>query len=773
MALWYDSKNNEYASDGKKGWIKSYCDKALSEFNNLISAHFKGQSNRHMANDLDFDSSMTVEEKLIKIEDESNAADSRLKAELESEINKKADSITNGGFVAGGGRVSEDEGAVVIGNEAESSNGISIGSGTLSKSGIAVGRDAKVSANNGVQLGAGENTKDKTLKVYDYQITDFDFKTGQSYIKDIGKLSDINLNISDVADAINTLVDTDEDTINLIGNIQNLHTSAKENIVEAVNEINQNISIEVNTRIEADENIKKEIPVKTTENITSETTDNISYVTPVIVKNAVNNLIENSEQLKNIADNIAQKADKVTNGGFIAGGAEAGGAQNISIGDGIASTGERGVVIGAGAEGASHCVAIGSAATAAADNAVSIGYGAESLADNAVQIGDGSNSDKETLKFRDYKIVECDNNSNTHYLKDIGRIINFETKDKSSVVGAVNEIYKNLELSLIVPNAISQSVIMTKDSDGKYKFSFTFNNAYITSNRLFDNDFKSQINNTFEIKMFDAVEFNRRYYLYLEWDLVRDEFTMFSTAENFGTNLDTECLQFYIGQFTIVDDKTVDYYDEQEKVSVNLVPMIGNYLSRLDYKCYELQRYAAKKNTAVLLQELGKTEEFNIWQNGNWIVGYSIPPITITDDAYGKFTFPSQMLEAAGVKDETGEEKKYCYASYTLNTDNLLGELSDSDVTVTCNLKEAKGKPNSYVEIEDETKLVAVNIYLGTIILNAEDYMTPDGTPGIIYSGSETKNTEIIIDLLRIFTESTTVSGELVEITADEVSSLF
>lgn len=139
--------------------------------------------------------------------------------------------------------------------------------------------------------------------------------------------------------------------------------------------------------------------------------------------------------------------------------------------------------------------------------------------DNAVQIGDGSNSDKETLKFRDYKIVECESNSNAHYLKDIGRIINLETKDKNSIVGAVNEIYKNLEFSLIVPNAISQSVIMTKDSDGKYKFSFTFNNAYITSNRLFDNDFKSQINNTFEINMLDAPEFNKPYYLYLEWDL--------------------------------------------------------------------------------------------------------------------------------------------------------------------------------------------------------------------------------------------------------------
>lgn len=72
--------------------------KLWSEFNNLMSAHFKGQSNRHMACDLDFDSNMTVEDKLKIIEDESNAADNRLKTELESKINKKADSITNGGF---------------------------------------------------------------------------------------------------------------------------------------------------------------------------------------------------------------------------------------------------------------------------------------------------------------------------------------------------------------------------------------------------------------------------------------------------------------------------------------------------------------------------------------------------------------------------------------------------------------------------------------------------------------------------------------------------
>ena len=26
MALWYDSKRREYASNGKKGWLKKYCD---------------------------------------------------------------------------------------------------------------------------------------------------------------------------------------------------------------------------------------------------------------------------------------------------------------------------------------------------------------------------------------------------------------------------------------------------------------------------------------------------------------------------------------------------------------------------------------------------------------------------------------------------------------------------------------------------------------------------------------------------------------------------
>ena len=387
---------------------------------------------------------------------------------------------------------------------------------------------------------------------------------------EIGSIEDINLNVTSIAEAINTLVDTDEDTINLIGNTQNLTTATKENVVEAVNEVNQNMT--------------------------------------------------------SVTDNLSQKADKVTNGGFIAGGAEAGEVGSISIGSGIGSTGEYGIAIGAGAEGTNDSVAIGHGSIASGLDSVAIGDVAESLAQNAVQICEGSNSESESLQFRKYKIVRYDSTDDRYYLKDVGQLERLYTNNQSSIVDAINE------LSM---------------------------------------------------------------------------------------------------------DK-------------------GNNSSK-----------------AVMGEALSKSEEFNIWQNGNWIVGYNISPITITDDTYGTFTLPSQILEISGVKDKTGEEKKYCYASYILNTDNLSGELSASDVTVTYSLKEAKGKPNSYMEIEDETKLTTINIYLGTITLNAENDLLPDGSNNVIYSGSEITNEDVEIKLLRIFNTSGIITGEFVEVTADEVNALF
>lgn len=534
----------------------------LSNLMGWYNNHIDGTADRHRAEDIDYDDS-TVKDKINKID-----------MSLFKKTAKLPDEILTPGFYYGGGVVNGTLGGsgtywFAIEVYPVFTNLLQVLHQNVNSEWTTYYRNV-----SGLESDTPQFTEWVRLaKISDVTalrtevINQINLKADKS---EIGSIEDINLNVTSIAEAINTLVDTDEDTINLIGNTQNLTTATKENVVEAVNEVNQNMT--------------------------------------------------------SVTDNLSQKADKVTNGGFIAGGAKVGEVENISIGDGIASTGAYGVVIGSGAEGASNCVAIGRATTAGAGKSVAIGYGAESLAQNAVQICEGSNSESESLQFRKYKIVRYDSTDDRYYLKDVGQLERLYTNNQSSIVDAINE------LSM---------------------------------------------------------------------------------------------------------DK-------------------GNNSSK-----------------AVMGEALSKSEEFNIWQNGNWIVGYNISPITITDDTYGTFTLPSQILEISGVKDKTGEEKKYCYASYILNTDNLSGELSASDVTVTYSLKEAKGKPNSYMEIEDETKLTTINIYLGTITLNAENDLLPDGSNSVIYSGSEITNEDVEIKLLRIFNTSGIITGEFVEVTADEVNALF
>lgn len=534
----------------------------LSNLMGWYNSHIDGTADRHRAEDIDYDDS-TVKDKINKID-----------MSLFKKTAKLPDEILTPGFYYGGGAIDGTLGGggtywFAIEVYPVFTNLLQVLHQNVNGEWTTYYRNV-----SGLESSAPQFTEWIILaKISDVTalrtevINQINLKADKS---EIGSIEDINLNVTSIAEAINTLVDTDEDTINLIGNTQNLTTATKENVVEAVNEVNQNMT--------------------------------------------------------SVTDNLSQKADKVTNGGFIAGGAEAGEVGSISIGSGIGSTGEYGIAIGAGAEGANDSVAIGHGSIASGLDSVAIGDVAESLAQNAVQICEGSNSESESLQFRKYKIVRYDSTDDRYYLKDVGQLERLYTNNQSSIVDAINE------LSM---------------------------------------------------------------------------------------------------------DK-------------------GNNSSK-----------------AVMGEALSKSEEFNIWQNGNWIVGYNISPITITDDTYGTFTLPSQILEISGVKDKTGEEKKYCYASYILNTDNLSGELSASDVTVTYSLKEAKGKPNSYMEIEDETKLTTINIYLGTITLNAENDLLPDGSNSVIYSGSEITNEDVEIKLLRIFNTSGIITGEFVEVTADEVNALF
>lgn len=181
-------------------------------------------------------------------------------------------------------------------------------------------------------------------------------------------------------------------------------------------------------------------PIATMSNISNieQKIGNLSNLTTTAKTNIVTAINE-------LITSISKKADKVTNNGFVAGGAEAGGTGNISIGEGIGSTGEYGVVIGSGAEGAKEVVAIGHGATAGANKSIAIGYLTESSAQNAVQICEGSNSESESLQFRNYKIVRYDITDDRYYLKDVGQLGRLYTTNQSSIVDAINELENEVE----------------------------------------------------------------------------------------------------------------------------------------------------------------------------------------------------------------------------------------------------------------------------------------------------------------------------------------
>ena len=94
MSLWFDSRRHEYAMDGKNEWFIKYCDKTIAklaaDLRNLFEEHFKGLANRHNADDVDYDETLTVKEKIDKETEERKGADNALNAALQAEMTKRA-----------------------------------------------------------------------------------------------------------------------------------------------------------------------------------------------------------------------------------------------------------------------------------------------------------------------------------------------------------------------------------------------------------------------------------------------------------------------------------------------------------------------------------------------------------------------------------------------------------------------------------------------------------------------------------------------------------
>ena len=202
MSIWYDSNGKAYASDGNNGWTQKYIDKQIGSTNDELQTHFSGAGHRHGAEDVDYGSGETVKDVLdskaptdhssasaeygsattalyghVKLSDSvtstssANAGTAATPSAVKSAYDKaqsaedqaqstqtaltsKADKVTNGGFVAGN-NASNASGGVAIGNYAKTTGaGAAIGSEAETASGFSGGYHAK---SNGMGAAVGNS----------------------------------------------------------------------------------------------------------------------------------------------------------------------------------------------------------------------------------------------------------------------------------------------------------------------------------------------------------------------------------------------------------------------------------------------------------------------------------------------------------------------------------------------------------------------------------------------------------------------------------------
>lgn len=124
MSLWYDLKQKAYSTDKNNSWLKAYADRIVSllkgEINATLTSHFSGESNRHLAKDIETENGNTVEQAFEierakrQIVDESNnnkitqettdriAADNSLSERISNETSERlsADSALTSSLLA-------------------------------------------------------------------------------------------------------------------------------------------------------------------------------------------------------------------------------------------------------------------------------------------------------------------------------------------------------------------------------------------------------------------------------------------------------------------------------------------------------------------------------------------------------------------------------------------------------------------------------------------------------------------------------------------------
>ena len=326
---------------------------------------------------------------------------------VKSALDGKADKQTaNGGFeaglnsVAGLSGVSIGKGAscgngVSIGTNAKAGlNGLAIGIDASCSEGVSIGNEAKIHYSvDAIQIGAGTNSNEYTIQVYDYQLLADDAETksatdGSKYLKDVGKLS-------------------------------NLTTTNKTDIVSAVNELKSN---------------------------SGTVTESGGFA-------AGNGAVLNAEEDNPDVEEWEIAKDK---GGAIGanaisynGGAVGFGTYSISGGAvGYAASADTGGAIGKGswADGAGGAVG----ELAVTGNGFAGGKEAKTedfngIPIDAIQLGTGQNQNEFSMQVYDYQLLSDDAETKSatdgsKYLKDVGKLSSLATSVKDNIVNAINSI---------------------------------------------------------------------------------------------------------------------------------------------------------------------------------------------------------------------------------------------------------------------------------------------------------------------------------------------
>lgn len=290
----------------------------------------------------------------------------------------------------------------------------------------------------------------------------------------------------------------------------------------------------------------------------------------------------------------------------------------------------------------------------------------------------------------------------------------------------------NSKITYRNPNQ-NPSVVISTDSNGRLKATLILSNTYIDSSGFFDDelytyseDFSESLNKSHDIHPDTTLEISKIYRVYLCWYFLRNEWEARCTDNlTFHTNLDSEDqIQFVITDFDIVDDHTAQTFNETGSESVSLNSVIGGSITIHEQRIDNLEEAVseADESTAKINGSFTYSEDFSINVSaGNWAVGLNVPSITITDKFFGSFTLPA--VTAMDFADVINDGR--CYLKYTFLADELSGTLTAQDVTCSGVLKEFKGKPNSYLEIEDGCVVAALYIYVGSVsvsyLMNNDD----------------------------------------------------